>query len=142
MVATIEQQAGQKPTELVADSGYCSEQNLEHLEHNAIDGYVSTIRQKHGRQRVTCKRGPLPLSATRVDRMRRKLQTKAGARIYAARKSIVEPLFGQIKQAQQNPEQYRDLVVRVAGYSAYFTQLNLAMQDEVITRTELSFANM
>jgi pyruvate formate-lyase/glycerol dehydratase family glycyl radical enzyme len=41
-------------------------------------------------------------------------------------------------QAQQNPAQYRDLVVRVAGYSAFFTQLNGAVQDEVIARTELS----
>jgi len=45
-------------------------------------------------------------------------------------------------EAQQNPSQYRDLVVRVAGYSAYFTQLNTAMQDEVIARTELSFAGI
>jgi pyruvate formate-lyase/glycerol dehydratase family glycyl radical enzyme len=45
-------------------------------------------------------------------------------------------------KAQQDPEQYRDLVVRVAGYSAYFTQLNRAMQDEVIARTELSLADM
>jgi pyruvate formate-lyase/glycerol dehydratase family glycyl radical enzyme len=44
-------------------------------------------------------------------------------------------------QAQQEPEQYRDLVVRVAGYSAYFTQLNSAVQDEVIARTELSLAD-
>jgi formate C-acetyltransferase len=43
-------------------------------------------------------------------------------------------------KAKQNPAQYRDLVVRVAGYSAYFTQLNPAMQDEVIARTELSLA--
>jgi pyruvate formate-lyase/glycerol dehydratase family glycyl radical enzyme len=47
-----------------------------------------------------------------------------------------------LQQAQQNPAQYRDLVVRVAGYSAYFTQLNPAMQDEVITRTELSLAGI
>ena len=38
--------------------------------------------------------------ATRVDRMKRKLQTKAGRAIYAARKTIVEPVFGQIKQAR------------------------------------------
>jgi len=44
--------------------------------------------------------------------------------------------------AQRDPERYRDLVVRVAGYSAYFTQLNRAMQDEVIARTELSSADM
>lgn len=44
-------------------------------------------------------------------------------------------------KAQQNPEQYRDLVVRVAGYSAYFTQLNRTMQDEIIARTELNQTN-
>jgi formate C-acetyltransferase len=38
--------------------------------------------------------------------------------------------------ALAQPENYRDLVVRVAGYSAYFTQLNRPMQDEVIARTE------
>jgi pyruvate formate-lyase/glycerol dehydratase family glycyl radical enzyme len=38
--------------------------------------------------------------------------------------------------AQAHPESHRDLVVRIAGYSAYFTQLNREMQDEVIARTE------
>ncbi len=38
--------------------------------------------------------------------------------------------------AQQHPEEYRDLVVRVAGYSAYFVQLSKAVQEEIIGRTE------
>ncbi|MGB9886964.1 MAG: glycyl radical protein [Moorellales bacterium] len=38
--------------------------------------------------------------------------------------------------AQQNPEKYQDLVVRVAGYSAYFVQLGKALQDDIIARTE------
>ncbi len=38
--------------------------------------------------------------------------------------------------AQRHPEDYRDLVVRVAGYSAYFVQLTRAVQDEIIERTE------
>jgi formate C-acetyltransferase len=38
--------------------------------------------------------------------------------------------------AQKNPESYRDLVVRVAGYSAYFVQLGKALQDDIIARTE------
>jgi transposase len=100
MVAVIEQQAGQKPKELLADSGYCSEKNLQYLERNKIDAYVATARQKHRQQQASCKRGPLPKSATRVDRMRRKLQTRSGAQVYAARKSIVEPVFGQIKHAR------------------------------------------
>jgi formate C-acetyltransferase len=41
--------------------------------------------------------------------------------------------------AQQNPEKYRDLLVRVAGYSAYFVDLSPQLQDEIIKRTEHSF---
>ena len=38
--------------------------------------------------------------------------------------------------AQKHPEDYRDLVIRVAGYSAYFVQLSKSMQDEIIARVE------
>ncbi len=41
-----------------------------------------------------------------------------------------------LKDAQKNPEKYSDLLVRVAGYSAYFTQLNKEVQEEIIQRTE------
>ena len=41
-----------------------------------------------------------------------------------------------LRRAQQNPEQYRDLIVRVAGYSDYFCDLGQALQDEIIARTE------
>jgi transposase len=105
MVEVIEQQSGQLPTELLADSGYCSEKNLEHLETAGESGrpvkaYVATGKQKHGEHRRPCPRGPLPKNATRVERMKRKLQTKTGQGVYAARKTIVEPVFGQIKQAR------------------------------------------
>jgi len=41
-----------------------------------------------------------------------------------------------LRAAQRNPEQYRDLIVRVAGYSDYFCDLIPALQDEIIARTE------
>jgi formate C-acetyltransferase len=41
-----------------------------------------------------------------------------------------------LRAAQENPQQYRDLIVRVAGYSDYFCDLNKALQDEIIARTE------
>ena len=105
MMDVIEQQSGQRPEEVLADSGYCSEKNLEALEsagnpERRIEGYVATERQKHGEYREACPKGPLPKDATRVDRMRRKLKTKAGKAVYARRKAIVEPVFGQIKQAR------------------------------------------
>jgi transposase len=105
MVETIEEQSGQRPEEILADSGYCSEKNLEGLEsaeqpEQKINGYIATERQKHDEYKESCPRGPLPQDATRVDGMRRKLKTKAGKAVYAARKAIVEPVFGQIKQAR------------------------------------------
>ncbi len=43
---------------------------------------------------------------------------------------------GTLREAQKNPEKYRDLIVRVAGYSDYFCDLSSALQDEIIARTE------
>jgi transposase len=113
MVAAIEAQSGQRPAAILADSGYCSEENLKYLEsagepEKRIEGYLATGKQKQGGYRQPCKRGPLPKGATRVDRMRRRLQTKAGKAVYAARKYVVEPVFGQIKQARG----FRQFVLR------------------------------
>jgi len=104
MMQTVEAQSGQRPEAVIADSGYCSEKNLETLEsepraERRIEAFMATERPKHGERRV-CGCGPLPKGATRVERMKRKLLTKAGAAIYAARKGIVEPVFGQIKEAR------------------------------------------
>jgi len=41
-----------------------------------------------------------------------------------------------LRDAQKHPENYRDLVIRVAGYSAFFNALNRPLQDEIISRTE------
>jgi formate C-acetyltransferase len=41
----------------------------------------------------------------------------------------------KLRDAQKHPENYRDLVVRVAGFSAFFCQLNKGVQDEIIERT-------
>ncbi len=44
-----------------------------------------------------------------------------------------------LEDARLKPDQYKDLVVRVAGFSAFFVQLDEGVQDEIIKRTELSF---
>ncbi len=43
-----------------------------------------------------------------------------------------------LRRAQEHPEEYRDLVVRIAGFSAYFVELYKASQDDIIRRTELN----
>jgi len=85
MITVIEQQTGETPRQVIADAGYWSEESLN---------------VPHGERPGPCSLGPLPTDATRVDPMERKLQTKTGATVYAARKAIVEPLIGQIKQAR------------------------------------------
>lgn len=105
LITAIEEQSGQRPAEVLADSGYCSEKNLQALEsaenpERRIEGFIATERLQHDEYKQPCPKGPLPKNATRVDRMRRKLKTKVGKAVYAARKTIVEPVFGQIKQAR------------------------------------------
>ena len=100
VVEVIREQSGQKPAEVVSDSGYCSDANLDYLEKKKIEGFVAVDRESYRDREKPCPRGPLPKGATRVDHMRRKLQTKAGAAIYSTRKTVVEPVFGQIKEAR------------------------------------------
>jgi transposase len=100
MITTIEQQSGDTPTQLLADAGYCSDPNLTAIADTPIDAYISTRKQTHSERPGPCPRGPLPKTATIIDRMSRKLHTQAGAAVYAARKAIVEPVIGQIKQAR------------------------------------------
>ena len=104
MMKVVEEQSGRRVEAVIADSGYCSEKNLEDWAsekqpEGRIEAFMATERPKHGERRV-CARGPMPKGATRVERMKRKLQMKAGAAIYAAHKGIVEPVFEQIKEAR------------------------------------------
>jgi transposase len=100
MIERIEEQSGQKPQEVLADSGYCSEENLRYLGKRKITGWVATEKRKHGELRRPCPRGPLPSEAGEVERMKRKLRTQVGTAVYATRKIVVEPVFGQIKQGR------------------------------------------
>ena len=96
----IREQAGQTPQEVVTDSGYCSDANLKYLEKKKMEGFIATDRESYRDRHQPGPRGPLRKGATRVDRMRRKLHTQVGAAIYSKRKTVVEPVFGQIKQAR------------------------------------------
>src|ERR1035438_10273095 len=96
LIKAIEEQSGQKPEEVLADNGYCSDENVKYRARKRMEGFVATGKQKHSQRREPCKPGPLPREASRIERMERKLETKVGAAVYATRKWIVEPVFGQI----------------------------------------------
>jgi transposase len=100
MIEKVQEQSGQKPTAVLADNGYFSETNLKGAAKMRVEAYVAVGKQKHSQMVPPCPRGPIPKTATPLERMGRKLQTVAGRAIYARRKAIVEPVFGQIKQRQ------------------------------------------
>lgn len=82
------------PEEASADAGYCSEANLAELEARDIRAYVATGRAKHPDTGEAKKRGP------QVEAMRRRLRRGGRRSRYRLRKQVVEPVFGQIKQAR------------------------------------------
>jgi hypothetical protein len=94
LVDGIESNLGRKPTEASADAGYCSEANLEEFAARDIKAYVATGRAKHP---AGAKRG---LGGPLTQAMRRKLKRAGWRSRYRLRKQIVEPVFGQIKQAR------------------------------------------
>jgi transposase len=94
LIDDIEANLGAKPKEASADSGYLSEANLKALADRDISAYVATGRAKHPTEVKRNIGGPL------TQAMRDKLKRAAWRSRYRLRKQIVEPVFGQIKQAR------------------------------------------
>ena len=98
MLAHIRTNTGRQARELSADAGYCSEHNLNALNRRRIRGYVATGRHKHGEASATGTRKTK--AGTRVHAMRSRLRRAGYRSRYRLRKQVVEPVFGQIKQAR------------------------------------------
>ena len=94
LVEAIENNLGRRPEQASADSGYCSEPNLEALAARGIDGYVAPGRAKHPAVVNGKAGGPL------TQLMRKKIDDGGFETPYRLRKQVVEPVFGQIKQAR------------------------------------------
>jgi len=95
---------GSAPQQVLADAGYCSADNLTAaadyaLEHGS-EFFIATGRASHDDPPPVAPRGPIPKTATAKQRMARKLKTKHGHAVYARRKVIVEPVFGQMHTLQ------------------------------------------
>jgi transposase len=113
MTDAIQTNLGRKPGQLSADSGYCSNANIEALETRGIDGYIAPGRTKDAAAGTAeasvaappagdCPAAsPEPASApTRVEAMREKIKAGGHDSPYRLRKQLPEPVFGQIKQAR------------------------------------------
>jgi len=117
---TLPEELG-KVMELIADSGYFSENNVNACEGRKITPYIPIDRQQHNQplgERFK-EPSPLPDDADSVARMRHRLQTPAGKKVYAQRKVTSEPVFGIIKAAMG----FRSFMLR--GFEAVKYEWNL-----------------
>ena len=85
---------------LSADAGYFSEHNIRITIGHGLDPHIATGRFKHAEPPPPSPRGPIPKDATPKQLMARKLETKNGHHVYTRRKTIVEPVFGQLTTTQ------------------------------------------
>jgi len=88
------------PKTILADAGYCSEDNLQQLTDLEVNAVVATGKIRHNEKVPDAPRGRIPNDATQRERMARRMRTKPGRADYARRKAIVEPVFGQMKTRQ------------------------------------------
>jgi hypothetical protein len=100
MLREIKKNVKIKSAKLSADAGYYSEANIKLLEKAKIDCYIPPDKQGHNQKDTPAPRGRPPDNLSTADRLRRKLKTVRGKKIYAKRKEVVEPVFGQIKGAR------------------------------------------
>lgn len=104
MTEQTQANTGYAPGQVLADAGYCSADNLaaaaEFSSEHGSEFFIAPGRAKHDDPTPAAPRGPIPKTATPKQRMARKLKTKAGQAVYARRKVIVEPVFGQMHTLQ------------------------------------------
>ena len=84
---------------LIADTGFCSEKNIQACEMARLVPLIALARDEHhpGWRERHSEPVPLPDNATPMQTMAHRLKTKAGRALYALRKQTVEPVFGIIK---------------------------------------------
>jgi transposase len=94
LVDAVVASTGARPKEVSADAGFCSEANLLALAERRVRSYIATGRAREPAGGEAQRRGP------RVAAMRSKLRRAGRRSRYRLRKQVVEPVFGQIKQAR------------------------------------------
>jgi len=93
--------AGRAPKRFLADAGYYSEGNVALIESLGCEALIPPDKIHHAAwRRQRAPRGRIPKNLSRKDRMRRRLATQEGKRLYVARQGSVEPVFGATKHAR------------------------------------------
>jgi hypothetical protein len=100
MLEQVRRNCGTSAAIATADSGYWAPTVPEQCDALNCEAFIATERRKHWDLNPTETQGPPPQNADAREAMRWKLRSPKGRKIYSRRKVIVEPVFGQIKEAR------------------------------------------
>lgn len=98
LVEQVERRCGQHPQKVLGDAGFYSNRNVEAMEERGVELYVPDsvlAREMKQGQRV---RGAARVCHAGLKRMRQRLRSPAGQKLYARRKGMIEPVFGTLKE--------------------------------------------
>lgn len=98
LVEEVERRCGQRPGKVLADAGFYSNQNVETMEERGVEFYVPDsvlAREMKEARRV---RGAVRISHRGLKRVRQRLRSPAGRKLYERRKGLIEPVFGTLKE--------------------------------------------
>ncbi len=100
MIQQVETNCEAVPEKATADAGYWRPDVAETCSELGTDVFVATERRRHWDRDDTITEGEPPEGVAALEAMRWKLRTEEGRQVYAERKTIVEPVFGQIKEVR------------------------------------------
>jgi IS5 family transposase len=117
MLERVKENCGQAPEKTTADAGYWNPRAAAQAAELGTEALISTKRVRHGRSGPAVAEGPPPPGLDARGQMQHRLNTPAGRALYARRKAVVEPVFGQIKTRGFRRFSFRGLSAVAAEWS-------------------------
>src|ERR1700688_802016 len=124
MVERVEQECGERPRQVSADSGFFTQENVKAMEERGMDAYLPDSHLAHELNRGKRVRAYGAARDPGQQRMGRKLRSPAGRLTYGRRKQIVEPMIGRLKE-QHGMRRFR--MRGLAKATVEFTLANTAL---------------
>ena len=100
MLDVVKRSIGAYPEKVTGDAGYWTSNVFDECAARGVEPFIATERKKAWAENDAVTAGPAPAELPAMERMRWSLHTPEGRDVYAKRKSTVEPVFGQIKEAR------------------------------------------
>ena len=123
LVDETQRRCGQSPQKVLADAGFYSNRNAEEMEKRGVELYVPDSVLAREMKQGRAVRGAMRISHPGLKRMRRRLRSPAGRKLYERRKGLIEPVFGTLKEHRGMRRFYRR---GLAGVNAEFLLMALA----------------